>query len=484
MELAIILDTYDGTKEIIEKYKDKPNILFELRIDKDAQLLLHLENENLDPQQAILTLRSENEGGSYPESENRKITILNFIELAPKYIDFEFANDRELLEQKIDTLDSVPILSRHNYQQPMYDGGIEFNDALQATPLVDRKDKFILKFVGNPIDSLDTIRTINMLSKIYPHTVILGVGSQGDLSRVLGKHYQQEFVFASVNNENLLSLNTLYPIFSNRSNLLTGLIGRSLTHSLSPIIHGVLREQSTRSGYYHTLEVQKDGDLKDLLDYLLDAGFQGVNVTIPYKTTILRKMDLLSSQVTLVNATNTILFNNGKTCAENTDITGFSTFLKAHQLDRMSTAVVFGAGGASRAIAAALLQSSIEVTILNRTEERINEFPESLRDQIHYYSGGHDISKSKFDLLINATPVGSDGIDPSKKFGFPRDVKAVIDLLYTSENTELMKTGNQFGIPSYSGKEMLFHQAVDAFELWTHHTIDRGQAYNRFQGLL
>ncbi|MHA2403781.1 MAG: hypothetical protein ACXADH_12370 [Candidatus Kariarchaeaceae archaeon] len=81
MELAIILDTYDGTKEIIEKYKDKPNILFELRIDKDAQLLLHLENENLDPQQAILTLRSENEGGSYPESENRKITILNFIEV-------------------------------------------------------------------------------------------------------------------------------------------------------------------------------------------------------------------------------------------------------------------------------------------------------------------------------------------------------------------------------------------------------------------
>jgi 3-dehydroquinate dehydratase type I len=368
MELAIILDIYDGTKEIIEKYKDKPNILFELRIDKDAQLLLHLENENLDPQQVILTLRSENEGGSYPESENRKITLLNFIELAPKYIDFEFANDRRLLEKKIDTLDSIPILSRHNYQQPMHDGAIEYNVALQATPLVDSKDRFILKFVGNPIDSLDTIRTINMLNKIYPHTVILGVGSQGDLSRVLGKHFQQEFVFASVNGEKLLGLDTLYPIFSNRSNLLTGLIGRSLIHSLSPIIHGILREQSMQSGYYHTLEVQNDGELEDLLAFLIDAGFQGVNITIPYKTKILRKMDLLSSQVSLVNATNAILFKNGKAYAENTDITGFSTFLEAHQLDRMSTALVFGAGGACRAIAAALLQSGVEVTILNRTE--------------------------------------------------------------------------------------------------------------------
>ncbi|MHA2252925.1 MAG: shikimate dehydrogenase [Candidatus Kariarchaeaceae archaeon] len=470
MSLAIILDNYKEAKTILASVQSN-DVLFELRLDKDFELL-HLITEGvLLNKQVILTLRSKTEGGDFI-GKDRLTKLKELIDKQPKYLDLEYSEDHESLIEFIKLNKSQIIVSRHDYLGSFEQRAKYFRDEILRTDLIQYNNQFILKFVGKPIDTVDWIKGFRVLTKEFPRHIILGIGENSTISRTLSRYLQQELVFAATKPGGILQYNDLIPSIEKADYLKIGLIGRSLSHSFSPQIHGFLLKDTGLDGYYHVLEVRSLHRLANLLDFLKQSQFKGCNVTFPYKSSILQLADKMSENCLLANATNTLIIKKNSIVAENTDISGFTQFLKNQKLDKYSSAVIFGAGGASRAVTIALLQNDFEVTIVNRSVERKKEFNPDLLEQINFMPIKEYNVKHNSEIYINATPIGL--IDSKHHLiPFPSGIEVAIDLVYSPTKTKLQILADKNGIQNFDGKEMLLHQAADAFELWSGMHVDR-----------
>jgi len=256
------------------------------------------------------------------------------------------------------------------------------------------------------------------------------------------------------------------------NNLICGLIGSKLGHSQSPLLHKIFREQLDIFGFYHLLEIKNIGDLEYIMDKLKQLSFNGVNVTFPFKNKI--KSNL--------NSVNTIKYDNLEIKHYNTDISGFKKFYEFHvepDHSNLNKFLIFGGGGASISICKALLDLGKEVIIVNRTN--INDkWPKSLISQVKNYTlDNYEVDK-KVDVYINATTLGHNGENPGDFLRVPNEVKMVIDINYNNDKTELVKYCKKNSIPAYDGKLMLFHQAADAFEIWSEKKIYRKDALEEY----
>ena len=155
---------------------------------------------------------------------------------------------------------------------------------------------------------------------------------------------------------------------------LAGVIGSPVAHSKSPQLHRHWLLQHGLRGHYIPMDVGPD-DLRQVIETLPKAGFVGANVTVPHKEAIMDIADLASDRATLIGAANTLIFRpDGKVHADNTDGYGFVENLHQGAPDwdpKAGPAAVLGAGGAARAVVAALLDAGVpEILIANRTRAR------------------------------------------------------------------------------------------------------------------
>ncbi|MFM2388750.1 MAG: hypothetical protein RLZZ437_305 [Pseudomonadota bacterium] len=253
---------------------------------------------------------------------------------------------------------------------------------------------------------------------------------------------------------------------------LAGVIGSPIAHSRSPALHGYWLRRYGIRGFYIPMDVAQ-ADLRSVLQSLPKQGFVGANVTIPHKETVLAIADVVTDRAALIGAANTLLFRkDGKLQADNTDGAGFIANLRQNAPEwdaRRAPAAVLGAGGAARAVIAALIEVGVpEIRLANRSRARA----ETLRSDFGAKIIVHDWTQAAAMLegagtVVNTTSLGMVG---KPEFRIPLDAldptALVTDLVYTPLMTQFLIEAEARGCKVVDGLGMLLHQAAPGFERW------------------
>ena len=227
-----------------------------------------------------------------------------------------------------------------------------------------------------------------------------------------------------------------------------GLLGEKLTHSYSPLIHRELGSYK-----YDLFEVQPT----QLANFIATTPFQGLNVTIPYKQSVLEYCMHLSLAALAIGSVNTIIRReDGSLYGDNTDAAGFFQLLKIRNIQVKNRKVlVLGGGGSSLTVCHVLKeQGAAEIIIVSRKGE--NNY-----DNLEYHYDSQ--------VIINTTPVGmypNNGDAPISLDGF-KNLEGVVDLIYNPDKTAFLLEAEKRSIPYIGGIAMLVAQAAAASELFT-----------------
>lgn len=248
---------------------------------------------------------------------------------------------------------------------------------------------------------------------------------------------------------------------------LAGLVGWPVSHSRSPRLHGFWLARYGIDGAYVPLPVQP-GHLAAAITGLRAAGFAGVNVTLPFKEEVFALCGRVEDAGHRAGAVNTLVFRPDGIVGTNTDGTGFLANLRAHGVNPAAgPALLLGAGGAARAIAAALLDAGAPVTVANRTEARADALAAALPGLRVAAWKDRVAAASESALLVNTTSLGMDGQDPLDMAldGMPAGL-VVSDIVYAPLLTPLLADAAARGLRTVGGLGMLLHQAVPGFAAW------------------
>lgn len=245
------------------------------------------------------------------------------------------------------------------------------------------------------------------------------------------------------------------------------LLGEKLSHSLSPFIHNHLFCQSNLDAEYGLMEAELT-DLPNAVD-TLRAQFAGFNVTVPYKTEIIKYLDELSPCAKAVGAVNTVINKDGKLIGHNTDGTGFMKALEQGGVNLQGQKVlVLGAGGAARVIVYMLAKAGAQVCIHNRTPKRAQELIDDLN-----ITGISLIEQTglagRWHLIVNTTSLGMYPENMEKTLLMPGQTQGadyVFDCVYNPLDTLFLKEFAKVGSTVIYGLDMLLYQAIDAQVLW------------------
>ncbi|MFZ9029044.1 MAG: shikimate dehydrogenase family protein [Crocinitomicaceae bacterium] len=236
-----------------------------------------------------------------------------------------------------------------------------------------------------------------------------------------------------------------------------GLIGKSLGHSFSKGFFTSFFEKNDTLAEYHNIEVAEEGMLQEVL---CNKSYAGFNVTIPYKEAIIPFLDELSIEAKEIGAVNTIQVVEGKCVGHNTDAHGFHQSIKPFLRNIHERAIVFGDGGAAKAVKYVLNNLGIDVISVVRNKKLDEQFT---------YDEVNDYMMSVCKLVINTTPVGTypdvdDALPiPMDQFG---EDHLVVDLIYNPSRTVLLKKAEESGSMVVNGEAMLHAQALKAWEIW------------------
>lgn len=234
-----------------------------------------------------------------------------------------------------------------------------------------------------------------------------------------------------------------------------GLIGYPLGHSWSKQIHAYFNPYS-----YELFEIHPS----ELKNFMEKKAFDGINVTIPYKQEVMQYLDVIDDKAKKIGAINCIVNEDGVLKGYNTDYIGFQQMLMQNDVDvRHKQVAVLGTGGASKAIALALLDLGGFVTFVSR----------KAKDGVITYEQLYE-RQEMFEVIVNTTPVGmypntNDVPIDIKQF---TNLKAVVDIIANPLRTRLQFEAKCLGIKTLGGFEMLVRQAFAADELFLHKKLD------------
>jgi len=249
-------------------------------------------------------------------------------------------------------------------------------------------------------------------------------------------------------------------------------IGHPIRHSRSPLIHGTWLETLRIEGSYEAIDVQPEA-LPAFFDKLRDGHWAGGNVTIPHKEAVFALCDEVDPLAQKIGAANTLVRRPDSTVwGTNTDYIGFLNNLDQNApgwSENLGSAIVLGAGGASRAILVALIERGIKtIHLLNRTRDKAEHLSKALGTQI-VPGDLTDFSKlaPEAGLVVNTTSIGMHGTRFEKlDLTLLHKSALVTDIVYTPLLTPLLADASSLGLKTVDGLGMLLHQAVPGFEAW------------------
>jgi len=252
----------------------------------------------------------------------------------------------------------------------------------------------------------------------------------------------------------------------NKKNFLV--IGNPIKHSLSPFLHNYWFRKNKINCEYKKLKTNQVA-IKKILNKVRKREIEGINVTIPFKGSVIRHLDILKGDALRTSSVNTVYLNKKKLVGDNTDVYGFSYGILRKVKTRINTAGIIGAGGVTPSIILALIQKGVKkIYITNRTFSKLKVFKKKFKKVI-YPIKWNDRYKVFGDvqILINVTSLGMVG-QKDLKFDFSIFDKKinVADIVYNPENTRFLKDARKNGHKIFTGLDMFVYQAQKAFYIW------------------
>lgn len=237
-----------------------------------------------------------------------------------------------------------------------------------------------------------------------------------------------------------------------------GLIGYPLTHSFSKqYFERKFGRENIQDTEYQNYPLEHIEEFPALIESIQDL--KGLNVTIPYKESIIPYLTELDETANEIGAVNTIKFIDGKLIGYNTDAWGFAKSLLGMASKDMKKALIIGNGGAAKAVKYVLNRIGIEYTVVSRTKS----------EGVLSYEELNDDFISSIQLLVQTTPLGtSPNVNemPAIPMGAVTPKHKAFDLIYNPEESLFLKSMRERGAKTKNGLEMLQAQAEEAWKIW------------------
>lgn len=272
--------------------------------------------------------------------------------------------------------------------------------------------------------------------------------------------------------------------------IVSALIGNPTDHSVSPTLFGIYASEHNLE-YSHVKFNVKFNNLKTAIRAIPAFGFAGVNITLPYKTEVIPFLDQLSPEIKRIGAVNTIVNRSGSLIGYNTDVFGAIKTIEdslGRKINKNDHVVVFGTGGAARAVVSGVLDRKADISVLYRTPKSAKtvKFINNFKNLVKFSANNKkDLPKSLISatIICNATSVGMYpkpnespiSINQLKSLVKQTNIrnKLFFDVIFNPGKTKFLKNAEKFGATVVGGIDMMVHQGVQAFCLWTGKKVSR-----------
>jgi len=434
----------------------------------------------------ILTLRASEQGGHAAIDAETRERFWTSVDKLPDVclIDLEldlterFANEESNLKLPIDW--RGVICSHHDFTGTPADLD-QIYERMAATPAG------ILKIAVQANDATDCLEVFRLLSRAQRderEMIAIAMGQAGVATRVLGPARGSFLTYGALDEATTTApgqlgateLRELYRIDQiNRDTKVFGLMGRPVSHSISPQIQNRAFAAAGIDAAYLLFEVLDAGEfLRRMVrpeSRELDWNLRGLSVTSPHKTAVIETLDWIDPAAKEIGAVNTIVVKGTELHGYNTDAPGFISPLrnKIGELKGMRCAII-GAGGGARAVLWGLRKEGAQVELFVRNVTVARPIAEEFGVACTGLAG---VDFKDFDVVINATPQGTRGAHEHETPATAaqlRNVRLAYDLVYNPLETRFLREARAAGCETLSGIEMLVAQAVEQFKLWTGQT--------------
>lgn len=410
---------------------------------------------------AVITCRPRWEGGRFEGGEDERYRLLAAaLDAGVEYVDVEWGAPfrDELLKGSADRI----ILSWHEFGcvPPDLDDRVR---AMLATGAALVK----VAVLARRLTDLPVLAACGRQHGSGGRLVLIGMGEAGVATRILPSRFGSAWTYAGDRvAPGQLSLDRLLDEFRVREvgagTRVYGLVGRSVRRSVSPAMHNAAFAATGVDAVYLPVEAEEFEDVDASRAVL---GLEGCSVTAPHKVAAARASVSRDALASRLDAANTMRWSpaSGGWEATNTDLEGFLAPLEGEAL-RGLRATVLGAGGAARAVVAGLVDRQARVTVRARDASRARAAAEPFGAEW----GLLPVPQGTWDLLVNATPVGSrPDVASSPVRGEALDGRLVYDLVYDPMETVLLRDARRRGCATIGGLDMLVAQGARQFEWWT-----------------
>ncbi len=447
--------------------------LVELRLDY-IQGTVQLQRLLKDrPGPVIVTCRRSADGGKWEHSEEQRMVLLRTaIVEGADYVDLE-----DDVAAKVPRYGATKrIISHHDFAKTPA-------DLTHLHRRMVEMDADIVKIATMANHPLDNLRMLELVQSSRVPTVGVCMGEIGVPTRILTGRAGAPFTYATFNEDRVLApgqigwqqMRDVYRYDTlTRATKIYGVVADPVAHSLSPVVHNAALAAAGIDAVYLPFRVPAE-QIDEFLSHARRWPLAGLSVTIPHKEAVLKHSNRHDDLVKWIGAANTLSFGADGIAAFNSDATAAIESLEATLAEQESqaapggfgvkTAIVLGAGGAARAVAFALRQRGVEVTVASRTLERARKISGDVNckavDWAHRY-------RVPYDCIVNATPVGMHpnvNETPYDKQHL-KSYMVVFDTVYNPENTLLVKEARSIGCKIVTGVDMFVRQAAIQHRIW------------------
>ena len=241
-------------------------------------------------------------------------------------------------------------------------------------------------------------------------------------------------------------------------------IGNPIEHSLSPKLHNHWIKENNIGAVYDKKQLNEN-DIEGIINEVKSDKIDGINVTVPFKKSVIPYLDQLTSLADQTQSVNTIFRKDNKVIGDNTDIGGFELGLKHINYDLKNKKVfILGAGGVVSSIILALKRlGAAKITLSNRTKKKAENLKKIFSD-LEVIDWGQT---PDFNMIINATSLGLKNDDQIKlDYADIGPNKLFYDVIYNPGQTNFLSKAKKFGNQIENGKMMFIYQAQLAFKIW------------------
>jgi 3-dehydroquinate dehydratase/shikimate dehydrogenase len=438
--------------------------LVELRLDmvKDPSAAAALAGRR---RPVIVTCRSKEQGGHFTGSEEERRAVLSeALAMGAEYVDLEWKGScADLMER---TGGRRIVLSHHDFD------GMPADLEQIAQAMLSTGAEVVKLSVLTPRLS-DNIRLRALGKRTRVPISLIGMGEAGIPSRVLANWMGSCWTYAGDGvAPGQISVARMQDEFRFRRigarTEIYGLLGKPVTHSVSPVMHNAAFRVMHRDAVYLPLAA---ADFEDFLTFADAVGLKGASVTAPFKINAFERADECDPVANRIQSVNTLRREGPRWLGCNTDVAGFlapleSSLRAAGSNWRGARATILGAGGAARSVSVALASAGLRVTVCARRTDQA----QAVAALTGASTAAFPPDPASWDVLVNSTPVGTaPNLDASPLppgYLFHAD-KLVYDLVYNPPFTRLLKDASTAGCRTVGGLDMLVAQAQAQFEWWT-----------------